>query len=425
MSEVRVVIVDSSEERINAIKSCMPDYANAVAVGFGNAAMNAIRPQGSTKTDLVIMYADDSKGMGLYLFDWMKTKESELELWRIPVILLTADEFSDQCLDYLEIGDAFFYEGEIEEDRMYSVMMDALDTWNVEEIDPPMPAYQGEKSIDRVIGRCIKAPGGENSPVRAAVLNMEDDSRILNLEAALERGAARAELIRQMMAEALHLKEEMSAQKRAKSTVMNHVKKEHGISEDGTRVSAKVTRPAKPSSNPDQKVQNAAAIAGAISNHSAKDVDPLLAGIEFDENDEIFAGELFEEEKPDRDRMLRDKIHKIVVVDDDPHVGKMAKLFLQNSFEIIYMESGMKAIDFFIRNKADLILMDMNMPNLDGFRTLSSIRWQNNGRSVPVIYLLDQNDGIMPLPGDYVYGFIRKPLTRVSLMEALYKLLGV
>ena len=85
MSDVtlEVLIIDEQKERIELLKSFMPDYITVKSAPYGDAAKDIILTGG---TDLIIMYADDAKGHGLYMFGWLKKNP---EYVNIPVMLLT------------------------------------------------------------------------------------------------------------------------------------------------------------------------------------------------------------------------------------------------------------------------------------------------------------------------------------------------
>ena len=94
----------------------LPDYISCVALGYGDGALDYLKPDAEgVVPDIVIMYGDDSKSQGLYTYDWMINKSDNIDVASIPVIILTEDEFSDRSIEFLEIGDVLFYEGEIDE----------------------------------------------------------------------------------------------------------------------------------------------------------------------------------------------------------------------------------------------------------------------------------------------------------------------
>jgi len=386
---LKIVIVDDNQDRRNTIKSLLPDYAEGFICDFGNQAMAAIRPDTKGRVPaLVILNADDAKGMALYTFDWMINKEPSLSGEYVPVLLLAEDQFSDRILDFLEIEDAFIYEGDIEEDTFYSAFIEALDSSPAIKEEP---LYSGEKSGRSIIGKSILAPTGDGEhPVRSAVLNLND--RMGNLEAALARGRKKNEEIRILLSEAQDLKERKKTETESKRTAPSFLGK--------AKEKLKKDEP-KP-----VRIFESGPSSDIIKSHSA------------DRSGQVnVLPTQNEAHQTDYNSIL---IKTVVVVDDDPRLQKLIKLFLQDNYTVISLDSGMKAIDYFIKNSADIILIDAVMPNLSGMQTLNSIRWQNNGKNVPALFLVgnDFAGRAEELTGDHVYGTIKKPFTKGSVITA-------
>ena len=83
---------------------------------------------------------------------------------------------------------------------------------------------------------------------------------------------------------------------------------------------------------------------------------------------------------------------RILAVDDN--IVNLATLEqeLKDEYEVIPMSSGRRAIKFLYTEKVDLILLDVQMPIMDGIETLREIRTQENGITVPVIMLTAKKD---------------------------------
>ena len=64
----------------------------------------------------------------------------------------------------------------------------------------------------------------------------------------------------------------------------------------------------------------------------------------------------------------------ILLVDDDPGNLKHAQTILGEEFRISATTSGKMAVSLLDRIIPDLILLDVNMPEMDGFQTLAAIR---------------------------------------------------
>ena len=79
---------------------------------------------------------------------------------------------------------------------------------------------------------------------------------------------------------------------------------------------------------------------------------------------------------------------KILIVDDDIKNRKLFRVALQNSgYEIIEAENGEQAIKLAKENLPNLILMDIQMPVMDGISAFKVIRADENTKNIPVIAL--------------------------------------
>lgn len=78
-------------------------------------------------------------------------------------------------------------------------------------------------------------------------------------------------------------------------------------------------------------------------------------------------------------------MYNILLVDDEPGIRDLIKKYASfEGYTIIEAENGIEGIEKFGRNNIDIIVMDVMMPELDGFSAVKEIRKQSN---VPVIML--------------------------------------
>ena len=81
---------------------------------------------------------------------------------------------------------------------------------------------------------------------------------------------------------------------------------------------------------------------------------------------------------------------KIMVVDDDSNICELLRLYLEKEgFEAIIAADGAKALEMFDTAKPDLMLLDVMMPQLDGWQVCREIR-QNS--KVPIIMLTAKSE---------------------------------
>lgn len=78
-------------------------------------------------------------------------------------------------------------------------------------------------------------------------------------------------------------------------------------------------------------------------------------------------------------------IHKILVVDDEPHLVNTVRAYLQDSgFEVVTASNGREGLFVFRHEEPDLIILDLMMPEMDGWEAARLIRKESN---VPIIML--------------------------------------
>ena len=104
----------------------------------------------------------------------------------------------------------------------------------------------------------------------------------------------------------------------------------------------------------------------------------------------------------------------ILVVDDDDMNLKMAEFILKKEMKenrVLLADSGLKAIDTLQREKVDLVLLDFQMPMMNGLKTLEMIRKREDLKDVAVIFLTAASDRDTVIKAGMmgVVDYIKKP----------------
>ena len=111
--------------------------------------------------------------------------------------------------------------------------------------------------------------------------------------------------------------------------------------------------------------------------------------------------------------------NKILLLEDDLNLSEtVAEYFDEQGFEVTCVYDGDDAIASIYENHFDLLLLDVNVPNKNGFDVLKEIRAQNN--SVPAIFTTSLNS-MDSLEEGYISGcddYIRKPF---EIKELLFR----
>lgn len=84
---------------------------------------------------------------------------------------------------------------------------------------------------------------------------------------------------------------------------------------------------------------------------------------------------------------------KCLVVDDSSVIRKVARRILEGmQFEIAEAEDGQQALDHCRREMPDAVLLDWNMPVMDGYEFLKALRRMPGGNEPKVVFCTTEND---------------------------------
>lgn len=108
-------------------------------------------------------------------------------------------------------------------------------------------------------------------------------------------------------------------------------------------------------------------------------------------------------------------MNSIMVVDDSVTNLTIAKSALENNYEVLTVTSGEKAINLLDRLSVlpSLILLDINMPTMNGFEVIGHFKRNKEWAKIPVIFLTAQDNSDMELEGlsRGAVDYIRKPFS--------------
>jgi len=112
---------------------------------------------------------------------------------------------------------------------------------------------------------------------------------------------------------------------------------------------------------------------------------------------------------------------KIIYVDDVNYSLVSLKSRLNDYYEVLPADSALKMYEYLTVMKPDLILLDVNMPDIDGYETIKSLKADERFVDIPVIFLTGNSDRESVVKGlslgavDYVI----KPFTTAKLVESI------
>lgn len=115
----------------------------------------------------------------------------------------------------------------------------------------------------------------------------------------------------------------------------------------------------------------------------------------------------------------------ILVVDDEPMNLRIAERMLEKSFRVSCVNSGREALEFLRKEIPQLILLDLHMPELDGFQILRILKEQEDCRDIPVIFLTADNDRDMEVKcfQEGALDFITKPFIAEIMISRVKRIL--
>jgi len=113
---------------------------------------------------------------------------------------------------------------------------------------------------------------------------------------------------------------------------------------------------------------------------------------------------------------------RVAIVDDDPGIVKVISVILKtNGFEVVNALSGAGAIDMIRAEQPDVVLLDIMMPDIDGFEVCRQIKGDPATKDIPVIFVsaktgMDHMDKGMELGAA---GYIIKPFIPAALIAKI------
>ena len=121
-----------------------------------------------------------------------------------------------------------------------------------------------------------------------------------------------------------------------------------------------------------------------------------------------------------------DKRH-ILIVDDERGIRMLAKDLLGHKFGVIEASDGQEAIAMANKYKPDLILMDILMPNVDGYTACSTIKTNPATERIPVVMVTalghELNKKLAQSSG--ADGYLTKPFLEEELLDTVSKFMRI
>ena len=111
----------------------------------------------------------------------------------------------------------------------------------------------------------------------------------------------------------------------------------------------------------------------------------------------------------------------ILVVDDDAMNLRRTKIILEKQYDVILAESGEKALQKLENESIDLVLLDIEMPGMNGIETFEQMKGKYD--EIPVIFLTASGyeDDVMSAIRLGAVNYLKKPFLPQDLLERIEK----
>jgi len=118
---------------------------------------------------------------------------------------------------------------------------------------------------------------------------------------------------------------------------------------------------------------------------------------------------------------------RIVYIEDDVEMIDLVSVFLsRRGFEVIGAHGGRHGLDMVAKENPDLVLLDLMMPDLDGWDVYQQIKADENTRHIPVIVITAKAQPIDRVLGLHIVkvdDYISKPFHPQELLDSIERVL--
>lgn len=122
-----------------------------------------------------------------------------------------------------------------------------------------------------------------------------------------------------------------------------------------------------------------------------------------------------------------DKIRRVVYIEDEPEMIDLVRLILSRKhFEVIGASGGREGLDLVRRTLPDVVLLDLMMPDMDGWEVYQQLKAGEATKPIPVIVVTAKAQNIDKVLGLHIAkvdDYISKPFSPKELVDSLEKVL--
>ncbi|NJM14273.1 MAG: response regulator [Bacteroidales bacterium] len=114
---------------------------------------------------------------------------------------------------------------------------------------------------------------------------------------------------------------------------------------------------------------------------------------------------------------MEQNIHILIVDDNQENLRVVSNYLKDNGYKLALAQDGINALEIVKNNKIDLILLDIMMPDMDGFEVCEKLKENPDTKNIPVIFLTAKTDTEDIVKGFHMGGvdYITKPFKKEEL----------
>ena len=119
--------------------------------------------------------------------------------------------------------------------------------------------------------------------------------------------------------------------------------------------------------------------------------------------------------------VIEQRKKSILIVDDDSSFIQLLREWLKDDYRVGMAKSGLQAITWLARNSVDLILLDYEMPVINGLQVFEMLKSEAISKNIPVMFLTGKSDkeSIMKVMELKPAGYMLKNITKQQLLTHL------
>ncbi len=119
---------------------------------------------------------------------------------------------------------------------------------------------------------------------------------------------------------------------------------------------------------------------------------------------------------------------RVVCIEDEPEMIDLVRLILgRKGFNVIGANGGIEGLETVQRERPDLVLLDLMMPDMDGWEVYQQMKADDDLRNIPVIVVTAKAQSIDKVLGLHIAkvdDYITKPFGPQELLESVEKIIG-